>query len=150
MLQMRARGFALRDAFPDVLKGLQSAEEARDTPDTFTGQTIDAKPELQQPAQPKAAEYLHDSIPQLDTPPADPLDILRDRADKVIRTLALQDTMARVVKAEEMSRKLLADIDATEGAGEIKAMVLDAFVAARERVDPVSDAAEPDSMELPA
>lgn len=32
MLQMRARGFALRDAFPDVLKGLISAEEAEDYP----------------------------------------------------------------------------------------------------------------------
>lgn len=33
MLQMRARGFALRDAFPDVLKGLITAEEAADFPD---------------------------------------------------------------------------------------------------------------------
>jgi hypothetical protein len=32
MLQMRARGFALRDVFPDVLKGLISREEARDYP----------------------------------------------------------------------------------------------------------------------
>jgi hypothetical protein len=30
MLQMRARGFALRDCFPDVLKGLVTAEEAQD------------------------------------------------------------------------------------------------------------------------
>lgn len=30
MLQMRARGFALRDAFPDILKGVISAEEASD------------------------------------------------------------------------------------------------------------------------
>jgi hypothetical protein len=30
MLQMRARGFALRDAFPDVLRGLVTAEEAAD------------------------------------------------------------------------------------------------------------------------
>ena len=30
MLQMRARGFALRDAFPDVLRGLVTAEEAQD------------------------------------------------------------------------------------------------------------------------
>jgi hypothetical protein len=30
MLQMRARGFALRDAFPDVLCGLVTAEEAAD------------------------------------------------------------------------------------------------------------------------
>lgn len=33
MMQMRARGFALRDAFPDVLKGLITAEEAQDSPD---------------------------------------------------------------------------------------------------------------------
>jgi len=32
MLQMRARGFALRDAYPDVLKGLITAEEAADFP----------------------------------------------------------------------------------------------------------------------
>ena len=32
MLQLRARGFALRDAFPDVLKGLVTAEEAQDYP----------------------------------------------------------------------------------------------------------------------
>jgi hypothetical protein len=32
MLQMRARGFALRDAYPDVLKGLITAEEAQDFP----------------------------------------------------------------------------------------------------------------------
>lgn len=30
MLQMRARGFALRDCFPDVLRGLVTAEEAQD------------------------------------------------------------------------------------------------------------------------
>ena len=32
MMQMRARGFALRDAFPDVLRGLITAEEAADYP----------------------------------------------------------------------------------------------------------------------
>jgi hypothetical protein len=42
MLQMRARGFALRDAFPDVLKGLITVEEANDYPD-------EAKPALRQP-----------------------------------------------------------------------------------------------------
>ena len=34
MLQMRARAFALRDVFPDVLKGLGLAEEAQDFIDT--------------------------------------------------------------------------------------------------------------------
>lgn len=32
MLQMRARGFALRDAFPDLLRGIISKEEAQDMP----------------------------------------------------------------------------------------------------------------------
>jgi len=30
MLQLRARGFALRDAFPDALRGIRSTEEVRD------------------------------------------------------------------------------------------------------------------------
>ena len=33
MLQLRARSFALRDGFPDVLKGLSTREEAQDTAD---------------------------------------------------------------------------------------------------------------------
>ncbi|NBV20368.1 recombinase RecT, partial [Janthinobacterium sp.] len=50
MLQMRARGFALRDAFPDALRGLISAEEAQDIPpDTFKGTTIDARVEPPEP-----------------------------------------------------------------------------------------------------
>jgi hypothetical protein len=45
MLKMRARAFALRDAFPDVLRGLASAEEVSDIPaDTFRGVTVDAEP----------------------------------------------------------------------------------------------------------
>jgi len=47
MLQMRARGFALRDAFPDVLRGLIAAEEAADTPPAVAlhrGVTIEAAP----------------------------------------------------------------------------------------------------------
>ncbi|MEY4300703.1 MAG: hypothetical protein RIR25_1939 [Verrucomicrobiota bacterium] len=39
MLAMRARGFALRDAFPDILRGVISAEEAQDY------QTITVAPE---------------------------------------------------------------------------------------------------------
>jgi hypothetical protein len=55
MLQMRARGFAVRDAFPDVLRGLITAEEAADIPvrDTFAGPTIEhaaaPEPAVEQP-----------------------------------------------------------------------------------------------------
>lgn len=61
MLQMRARGFAVRDGFPDALRGLISAEEARDIPaDTFTGPTIEVKVEESSPEarKPTVAEWL--------------------------------------------------------------------------------------------
>jgi hypothetical protein len=77
MCQMRARGFALRDSFPDVLKGLITAEEARDIP-THNGPTLDAVAESAdtQPVRAAAAsmaaapviraDWPDDSIPDLD------------------------------------------------------------------------------------
>jgi hypothetical protein len=63
MLQMRARGFALRDAFPDVLRGLISYEEAQDIPpDSFRGATLDGRPEPAATADTSAA--LDDAIPE--------------------------------------------------------------------------------------
>jgi hypothetical protein len=47
MLQMRARGFALRDAFPDVLAGMITREEARDIVD-LTPDYIDTTDEPQE------------------------------------------------------------------------------------------------------
>lgn len=64
MLQLRARGFALRDAFPDVLRGLISAEEARDMPTEapHPGPTIEVRAEVvEQPEPPRrrtAREFL--------------------------------------------------------------------------------------------
>ena len=58
MLQMRARGFALRDAFPDVLKGLVTAEEAQDYPTTEAPAVVARAQEpatVTQVAQPPAA-----------------------------------------------------------------------------------------------
>ncbi len=40
MLQMRARGFAARDTFPDKLSGLIIAEEAMDYPDAIEGTVV--------------------------------------------------------------------------------------------------------------
>jgi hypothetical protein len=53
MLQLRARGFALRDAFPDVLKGLVTAEEAQDYPTTpATPEPVVVRPKFDPPPQP--------------------------------------------------------------------------------------------------
>jgi hypothetical protein len=53
MLQMRARGFALRDAYPDLLRGMITAEEAGDYPkkdnSKIKGTTIEAKAETVPP-----------------------------------------------------------------------------------------------------
>jgi hypothetical protein len=43
MMQLRARGFALRDAFPDALRGLLTEHEVEDTPTpAYAGTTIDS------------------------------------------------------------------------------------------------------------
>jgi hypothetical protein len=57
MLQNRARGFSLRDAFPDLLRGLKTVEELRDTPaDTYQGMTLDARPEPAAAPEPPATK----------------------------------------------------------------------------------------------
>lgn len=66
MMQMRARGFALRDAFPDVLKGLITVEEAQDYPEQ-QAKDITPKAPIRNPldalAAPKAPEVI---IPAID------------------------------------------------------------------------------------
>jgi len=54
MLQMRARGFCLRDAFADVLRGLVTAEEAQDYTHTEEAQPTPAR--VTQPTPPVADE----------------------------------------------------------------------------------------------
>lgn len=58
MLLARARAFAYRDAFPDALRGIRSAEEERDVAEgvTVEGVTVeDAAPAAPSPALPAAA-----------------------------------------------------------------------------------------------
>lgn len=76
MLQMRARGFALRDAFPDVLKGLISAEEAEDYPTENSGQPI------------------KDITPM----PANPLDLIAPPAEP--EPVAVAEVAADVIEVE--------------------------------------------------
>ena len=76
MMQMRARGFALRDAFPDVLKGLITAEEAQDYPD-------EAKPAIDI------------------TPPRNPLDrITSSPSEPVGNHIEIEAAMADTVEPE--------------------------------------------------
>jgi hypothetical protein len=76
MLQMRARSFALRDAFPDVLRGLIAVEEAEDY--LVNGATKHTKPNL---------------------PMANPLDIMEIDEDGVIQMEEENDTKTAAVAA---------------------------------------------------
>jgi len=88
MMQMRARGFALRDAFPDVLRGLITAEEAQDYPN-------EAKPvPVAKPANPldlvakpvevvEAEPVVHEPLPDLVGMIENVIEILRDKTDDV-------------------------------------------------------------------
>jgi len=88
MMQMRARGFALRDAFPDVLKGMITAEEAQDYPD-------EAKPVQAKPANP------------LDLVAAKKIEIPEQTTD----TLLIEEAFSQDADAEEMAAKDVAVVE---------------------------------------
>jgi hypothetical protein len=58
MLALRARGFALRNAFADALRGLVTAEEAQDYPTTpATAEPVVMRPATPQPAEERADPF---------------------------------------------------------------------------------------------
>lgn len=72
MLQMRARGFALRDAFPDALRGVIIYEEAKDLPIQHAVEDIDPSPPA--PALESNPEETPQETPQEKTNEADVFD----------------------------------------------------------------------------
>lgn len=85
MLQMRARGFALRDAFPDVLKGLITAEEAQDYPTDEPRKVRDVTP----------------------AKPANPLDaIASPRIEQTSDPIIIEQQLADTVDPEEVRQQV--------------------------------------------
>ena len=81
MMQMRARGFALRDSFPDVLKGLITVEEAQDYPSQGEKDITPPRPSnpldaLAPPATSTPAEELQTPPELLDQPPAEVVEVV--------------------------------------------------------------------------
>ncbi len=87
MLQMRARGFAARDAFADKLSGLILAEEAMDYPDA-----IDVVPVSVETVAPSAVAF--DRLPEA----------LRDNIEKAFTALAMSPG-ARLTKLNEFLQR---------------------------------------------
>lgn len=100
MMQMRARGFALRDAFPDVLKGLITAEEAQDYPSENQPKNITpAKPANPLDAlPPPPVQTLH--ITAVDTP--EPAYVPGTWSD---------ETEAEIAQANDVAAEVLSQAD---------------------------------------
>ncbi len=105
MLQNRARGFALRDAFPDLLRGLKTVEELRDTPvEDFRGTTLDARPEPSRPAPTRPRDAVDaDSIPSLDAPAPDKQADATTRLVARIEACATEDDLHKIAADEKIS-----------------------------------------------
>jgi len=122
MLQLRARGFALRDAFPDVLKGLVTAEEAQDYPSTSAAaEPVVVRPKFDEPAPAaeheekadrfaiaKAAIEAEDKIPKLDA--------MRPRIDAL-----LHDGTFTPFQADELLDMIHAKVEFLEAEQEVTA-----------------------------
>lgn len=104
MLQMRARGFALRDIFPDVLRGMITAEEAQDYPT----QPVDITPAASAPLSNRESvppvtrtEALKQAIRK---PAAEPT-ITRDQAGQIMKNLDQGNiAVERLFEAFKISR----------------------------------------------
>jgi hypothetical protein len=108
MLQLRARGFALRDAFPDVLRGLVTAEEARDYTDATPRETVTVsqpKPAAEPAAEPgmspseMAEAFASEAIAEAETIEA--LEVVRERIGKSTK---LDDAAKERMKAKCLAK----------------------------------------------
>jgi len=74
MLAMRARGFALRDAFPDVLRGIITTEEAADFP------PVPSMKDITPPAEDSREERSKEIETILEAPPAPAVEVKTESA----------------------------------------------------------------------
>ena len=71
MLKMRARSFALRDAFPDVLAGMASAEEQEDVIDVVPTEKAEQKPKMpRRKTAAKPADVVEEAAPAIENNPS--------------------------------------------------------------------------------
>ncbi|APT60037.1 hypothetical protein RGI145_22390 [Roseomonas gilardii] len=97
MLQLRARGFALRDVFPDALRGVITTEEARDTPAEprdVPASVVDRAP---QPSRPTQAGGLLEHVQQ-QREPSLPI-VAPDGAVKAVRQSSWLKAVERALTA---------------------------------------------------
>lgn len=99
MIQMRARGFALRDCFPDLLSGMISSEEAQDhpTPEDSTNRIEAARAAMTLPEPNESAK----TTDPTGTP-------LREKPEKVVESAGRaldKDAEARELMAKKIGKR---------------------------------------------
>ena len=100
MMQMRARGFALRDAFPDVLKGMITVEEAQDYPE-------EAKPrQVAKPANPLDMVAPPPAIEQTSNPAVIEEAFAYDQEAATVNELVAQAKAADIDKTDSVLNAL--------------------------------------------
>ncbi len=105
MMQMRARAFALRDVFPDVLRGVNIAEEARDMPvEKYMG-TVEVVDTTQAPAASKT-ESLRNKVAAKRGKAGEEVTL-----DAVLKAIEAAHNNADLTKAAEQAVKLGNDED---------------------------------------
>jgi hypothetical protein len=113
MLRNRARSFALRDAFPDVLRGLRPAEELLDTPrdrkaiDDHDGPTIDGRAEAPPPPQtpPENSTGLEAAKQDYETPkPPQTIAQFLDSLDQELERAPDSDAVAALLNGPRVAR----------------------------------------------
>lgn len=124
MRQMRARAFALRDVFPDVLRGLPVAEEIMDTPpEKFMGAVDEVKTGARPELAPYSQEKFDENLPAWTKVVAEG----KKTAPDLLSMLSTKATFSEPQKAVILSLKakpaeadpFVAEMDAaTEGASE--------------------------------
>jgi len=109
---MRARGFALRDKFPDALKGLITAEEARDYPVDLSSTKVTVK-DTSPIKEPEAIDVVPDDLPIDESPQEEPPEEWEEPEPEHIVVLADAETCEYMVgycRSQKMTRKFVEGI----------------------------------------
>lgn len=126
MMQMRARAFALRDTFPDVLRGVHIGEDAQDLPtERHMGAADEVKPDAPRLPPASRADKTREALAKRKQHAGPATPALAD----VIAAIGAADTPAALKAAAELASHL-ADDSAKEAAREAYAERKDALAAA--------------------
>jgi hypothetical protein len=103
MLKLRARSFACRDAFPDLLRGLSIAEEAQDIPEekNITPTDVKVKPTVSRTEEVKQKLLQRVAVEHEEVPELPPVDMLLEHLDQAI---TIEDCQCIAEAANEYPR----------------------------------------------